>query len=386
MQVMNEWMLTMQSVNTQSGQTSRSADSDRADTSQFEKLLRQRNERPSQDSGTEAKSALETGETTQPAVQAHDPLRELAAAMTIQPFSVPQMQIQQTQEPAAGLEILSEQTVQLTQPLVEVPVETPAETGAQNGMAQLSPEPAIMQQPQTPMDSVSAEPQTAEPFAQTVTVDAPQQQTQEPAAPNQNQPVAAEQAPAQTVESQAGQEGSAAGQDSGNDDAQLQHGPAESKPLFRDVESTPVKVGEPTAPETRPANVETQVSDQIGKALESGSQRVEIQLTPANLGTVEIQLTRSADGSLEVVLRASSEKTANLLSQHAERLGALLQSSTMSTVQVAVERQEQSQQFQQQQDGQHPQQQQQQQQHRQHGEDFLQQLRLGLITLDEQAS
>ena len=161
-----------------------------------------------------------------------------------------------------------------------------------------------------------------------------------------------------------------------------------AQPLFRDVEAVPVKVGETPVADTAKPDLDAQLAKQIGSTLENGAQQVKIQLTPESLGTLTIDLTRTQDGALQVVLHTTTEKAADLLSQHAENLGALLQSNTQNTVQVEVQRQEQNQQFQQQS-------QQQNQQHgqdRQHsprqqsGEDFLQQLRLGLVTLDEQVS
>lgn len=161
-----------------------------------------------------------------------------------------------------------------------------------------------------------------------------------------------------------------------------------AQPLFRDVETVPVKVGEAPAADTTQPDLDAQLAKQIGTTLEDGAQQVKIQLTPESLGTLTIDLTRTQDGALQVVLHTTTEKAANLLSQHAENLGALLQNNVQNTVQVEVQRQEQNQQFQQQS-------QQQNQQHgqgRQHnprqqsGEDFLQQLRLGLVALDEQVS
>ncbi len=161
-----------------------------------------------------------------------------------------------------------------------------------------------------------------------------------------------------------------------------------AQPLFRDVETVPVKVGETPAADTEQPDLDAQLAKQIGTTLENGAQQVKIQLTPESLGTLTIDLTRTQDGALQVVLHTTTEKAANLLSQHAENLGALLQSNSQNTVQVEVQRQEQNQQFQQQSQQQNQQHGQGQQHSRrqQSGEDFLQQLRLGLVTLDEQVS
>lgn len=161
-----------------------------------------------------------------------------------------------------------------------------------------------------------------------------------------------------------------------------------AQPLFRDVETVPVKVGETPVADTAQPDLDAQLAKQIGTTLEDGEQQVKLQLTPESLGTLTIDLTRTQDGALQVVLHTTTEKAANLLSQHAENLSALLQSSTQNTVQVEVQRQEQNQQFQQQSQQQNQQHGQSQQHSRrpQSGEDFLQQLRLGLVTLDEQVS
>lgn len=161
-----------------------------------------------------------------------------------------------------------------------------------------------------------------------------------------------------------------------------------AQPLFRDIETVPVKVGETPAADTTRPDLDVQLAKQIGTTLKDGAQQVKLQLSPESLGTLTVDLTRTQDGTLQVVLHTTTEKAANLLSQHAENLGALLQNSTQNTVQVEVQRQEQNQQFQQQSQQQNQQHGQSQQHSRrqQSGEDFLQQLRLGLVTLDEQVS
>ncbi|WP_312279909.1 flagellar hook-length control protein FliK [Oscillibacter sp.] len=160
------------------------------------------------------------------------------------------------------------------------------------------------------------------------------------------------------------------------------------QPLFRETDAVPVKVGEPVADTTR-TDLDDQLSEQVGKALRDGAQQVKLRLNPDHLGTLTIDLTRTQDGALQVVFHTTTEKAADLLSRHADSLSALLQSNSQSTVQVEVRRQEETQQYQQQsqqQDRQQEQGRRQQDQRRQSGEDFLQQLRLGLVTLDGQVS
>ncbi len=162
-----------------------------------------------------------------------------------------------------------------------------------------------------------------------------------------------------------------------------------SQPLFRETDSVPVKVGEPVADTTR-TDLDEQLTEQVGKALKDGTQQVKLRLTPDSLGTLTIDLTRTQDGALQVVFHTTTEKAADLLSRHADSLSALLQSNSQSTtVQVEVRRQEEAQQYQQQSQQQDRQQEhgrRQQDQRRRSGEDFLQQLRLGLVTLDGQVS
>lgn len=161
-------------------------------------------------------------------------------------------------------------------------------------------------------------------------------------------------------------------------------------PVFEDVKAVPVKVGEaPKAAET--AETEN-IGNQIGPKLveitsvtgESGGQSVTINLDPANLGKLQIEVGLSKDGTLYVHVNAENSRTQNLLSRNSESLAAILGKYTQQEVQVEVPRQEESQRqdlYEQQQEH-HQQRQQEQRRKQEHGEDFLQQLRLGLIPLD----
>lgn len=175
------------------------------------------------------------------------------------------------------------------------------------------------------------------------------------------------------------------GQETDNQDTPQE--PAAETPVFRDVREIPVKVGEPAAAEE---TLETPVEDQIGpklaEALKSGDTRVEIQLAPESLGKVTVEVTLRQDGTLHVALHAENSQTRGLLERSADNLAAMLGRDARQEVQVEVPRQQESQQqnFYDQQQG-HERQQQQQQQHRQErqgGEDFLHQLRLGLVPGD----
>ena len=165
-------------------------------------------------------------------------------------------------------------------------------------------------------------------------------------------------------------------------------------PVFGEVQEVPVKVGE--APVTAEEQVmetakpvETQVREKLTQALDRGETRVEIQLEPENLGRVRVELTRGQDGLLHVALRAENSQTQTLLEKDASGLQALLMRNTQQEVQVEVSPQQESQRQDFEDGRQHGQQQdpqQQKQERKQNGLDFLQQLRLGLIPLDGEAS
>lgn len=161
-------------------------------------------------------------------------------------------------------------------------------------------------------------------------------------------------------------------------------------PLFRETETVPVQVGEAeTVDMTAPTQeVEKNLGEILKGALDQGDQHVEIKLSPANLGSVTAEFTRTSEGTLHVVLHAETEQAAKLLSDHAANLGALLQESNRGEVRVQVAQPQENQSAWQQpdQDGGRQQQSQQQQRNtpRQEAESFLQQLRLGLIEMDEE--
>ena len=154
-------------------------------------------------------------------------------------------------------------------------------------------------------------------------------------------------------------------------------------PVFESVETAPVKVSETAAPmATEQAEpVENQIADKLTETLASGETRVEVQLTPEHLGKVTIELTQKEDGSLRLAIQAESSQTRSMLERDLSGLQGLLSRATQQEVQVNVS-QPQQQQQQQNYDGHQRQQhqQQQQQEQRQGGEDFLNQLRLGLVT------
>ena len=156
-------------------------------------------------------------------------------------------------------------------------------------------------------------------------------------------------------------------------------------PVFEDVKAVPVKVGEAPRAAADAEPVEKQIAPKLTEALQNGETRVELQLTPENLGKVTVEMTWSKDGGLVVQMHAENRGTQELLGKNTAGLEQLLGRETGQEVRVEVPRQEESQRqdlYEQQQEHHQRRQQEQRQRHETSGEDFLQQLRLGLIPLD----
>ena len=156
-------------------------------------------------------------------------------------------------------------------------------------------------------------------------------------------------------------------------------------PVFEKVEAVPVKVGEAPKAAQAAQPMEEQIAPKVTEALQNGETRVELQLAPENLGKVTVEMTMSKDGGLVVQIHAENRETQNLLSKNSGNLAELLGREAKQEVRVEVPRQEESQRqdlYDQQQERHQRQQQEQRRQQAASGEDFLQQLRLGLIPLD----
>lgn len=211
-----------------------------------------------------------------------------------------------------------------------------------------------------------------------------QQQAETQAEPVEVQTV---QAKPESQQAQAETFAQTAKDDSGEPDAQAAVTTAE-QPFFQETENMPVKVGDGDTIDTQQPDFDAKLTQNVEKALSQGEQRVEIRLNPENLGSVVVEMTRSQDGSLHVVLHTETESAARLLSEHSSTLGLMLQNNNQGEVRVEVRQpQQENQQWQHpDQDGgqNHGGQQREQQEHRQSTEDFLQQLRLGLFSLDPQ--
>ena len=163
-------------------------------------------------------------------------------------------------------------------------------------------------------------------------------------------------------------------------------------PLFDDVEAAPIKVAEAPERTEQSAPVEQQITAKLTDILENGETKVQIQLEPVELGKLTIELTRSEDGTLSVLLDAEKAQTRGLLEKHMNSLQEALTDRGQKVTQITVEHSEESQRQDNQQrddfyDGrnnQHQQQEQQRRDNRRDGVDFLQQLRLGLIPLEDE--
>lgn len=170
----------------------------------------------------------------------------------------------------------------------------------------------------------------------------------------------------------------------------------EAQPLFRDVEAAPIKVGDAPAPEStrQPAPVGEQVAGALNQALAQGETKVELQLTPENLGKVTIELRFGQTGNLECILMAAEKKdTLELLSKNLPDMMRAFGQRYGEEVRVEIQQPQESQQEQQQRqydgrNGHGGQPQDEEERHRrqprsENPEDFLHQLRLGLIDTDE---
>jgi flagellar hook-length control protein FliK len=163
----------------------------------------------------------------------------------------------------------------------------------------------------------------------------------------------------------------------------------QAAPLLRNAETPDVKVVEVSKPVPLEAE---DGAEQLGKELDgvlvnsADANRVEITLTPENLGKLTVEITRNENGNLSIVLHTTSERTASLLEKNVQNLQNALATGNRSNVEVQIRPAEETerQQFLNP-DGQNDQnrgqqhQQRRARQDRQSAEDFLQQLRLGLV-------
>ena len=159
------------------------------------------------------------------------------------------------------------------------------------------------------------------------------------------------------------------------------------QPLFEGVDSMPQRVGDVPL-DTQAEDFDNRLSGKISQALDSGAQRLELKLSPGHLGEVTVELLQDGEGALHVVLHTDNNQAAKLLSEHSGTLGMMLQNGRQGEVHVEVHHQNtdgQPWQLRQEEGHSGQEQQQQQQQHRRSQErtdEFLHQLRLGLVPLE----
>lgn len=164
-------------------------------------------------------------------------------------------------------------------------------------------------------------------------------------------------------------------------------------PVFTRIGTVPVKTAEVQHPIPLEAEdgVE-QLGETIGDTLiyRIDEDHIEIKLAPETLGKLTVELERGTDGTLSIVLHAENERTNEILSKNMDGLRSALMSNTGREVQVQVQRSENSQQQFLDPNGENRQGREQQQQQQQHGrnayrrheaQEFLQQLRLGLVSV-----
>ena len=161
----------------------------------------------------------------------------------------------------------------------------------------------------------------------------------------------------------------------------------EPQPVFRDIKAVPVKVGEVYQPEQTAAVELKDLGDTLTQAIDRGENRLELQLQPAELGRIRVEMRWSDEGALHVILHAESTRTQNLLEKDVASLQTLLGRETQQEVKVELPREQEAprQSFDdgRQNGGQQHHQQEQRQSSRHSGQDFLHQLRLGLIPAEE---
>lgn len=160
-------------------------------------------------------------------------------------------------------------------------------------------------------------------------------------------------------------------------------------PLFPHADAVPIPVGlsDPQSVDLSSADAAEQLASRLTQALSQGTSKLEVHLSPQNLGDLSVEITRTDDGSLSVILKPTTTEATSVLERHSPSLQNLLAASTQGTVRVDIQQQASQTDIQQflnpDGSGNHSRQQprQQQPQKQNFSQDFLQQLRLGLTEL-----
>ena len=335
----------------QSNKTSESVKTDNGED--FRSMMEKQSKQPETEECVKEKAELpKEDELDEGAMQ------ELAA---MQLFVVDTMQIVTVENEEAVMAVenvlIAEETVAMPQQIVAETVEMPVnvmESGAEQIAAEVV-EPAV-EEPHAEVEAVNAD---AVPEVKTVEQSA-----------NSN---GAAQSGADTEQ----------GEEPFVEEAEVTMG---EQKVFHEVETAPIKVSETAGAAETVTSVETQISDKLNETLANGETRVELQLNPDHLGKITIELTKSSDGALHVSLFAEKSETRLMLERDMGGLQSLLHQNVREDVQVEVSHQSEAQQHESY-DGHQQQSREQEQKHeRQQSEDFLNQLRLGLIPQDEAES
>ena len=159
-----------------------------------------------------------------------------------------------------------------------------------------------------------------------------------------------------------------------------------AQPLFDRTEHMPVKVGEADTLDATEPDFAPRLAKAITEAEQEGARHVELKRAPEHLGKLSVALTQGKDGVLHIVFHAENEQAMKLLQEHSATLVSMLHGSHSGEIQVEVPRPQQGeqpwQQPEQQPGQQHGRNPQEQGRQRQSAEDFLQQLRLGLLGVE----
>ena len=170
-----------------------------------------------------------------------------------------------------------------------------------------------------------------------------------------------------------------------------------AQPLFDRTEHMPVKVGEADTLDATEPDFAPRLAKAITEAEQEGARHVELKLAPEHLGRLSVELTQGKDGVLHIVFHAENEQAMKLLQEHSATLVSMLHGSHSGEIQVEVPRPQQGEQPWQQpeEDGQsnfgsgfgyqigmEAGTLEEQGRQRQGTEDFLQQLRLGLLGVE----
>lgn len=331
----------------------------------------------------EKRTAL-NGQKEQPAEGKEEQKTELSADALVAQAAV---LTQPVVIPASAVVVTGEEQTQLVNALTELPTVPETTQDAQIVVPEMNAEATVQElqaeQPAEPVvQALPEEPEKA--------VETPATDTEAPVEETVSTPRMEQNSAPQSEEESSSQDRptSENGEDVRTNDYEVltsQSGTAE-RPLFRESVSMPQRVGDAPVLDTQSGDMDAKLTKELTSALDAGTQRLELKLTPERLGNVVVEMSRTPEGVLHVVLHTENEQAAKLLAEHADTLGMMLQSGQQGEVRIEVQRPAQSEQPWQQPDqnggqsGQDGRQQQEQRRQPADPERFLQQLRLGLIT------